>query len=511
MKIGFFLSLFLLLPFFSFSQSLHIVYDAQSGNLSYFEDGIEINSPMVKKGQKITLKVVNYNNYLYQLNIKEVHEEKRLSSNTDLLVGLKGIGFNQFADIIPNIYQDMDSDGVVDFFDEDLPSIDFESKEEQLIYELQTKASAKLEAINSIKFAFEEMDATIEEYQSEEKFKAIALQEVNKLKYNPSIATKKIKNTSESILKQVLNITYEDNPSLPEVIENNKQGKKLKELLKNQERIQNNYSSEVNTLKLLQSELVSRAQNRVDLLELFFDMEERILEAPKVEAKSQITTTAINNLITKEENRDLSKLMDIWYEYEAISSNDFSTTYISTGESDQVVFDVAFELKESVPEGSTAQKLIQLAPIKVPVYGGLKINASVGINFGQYFNRPKSYFVRDSVILGQVGDSFIPMITSFVHVYPQGRGLVALGGSLGIGIPISGEGLESTSFFIGPSLFFGQSERFVLNTGLMGGKVKRLAVGYKEGDFYSGGDNFIPTEGLYELGFFIGLSFNIRG
>jgi hypothetical protein len=83
---------------------------------------------------------------------------------------------------------------------------------------------------------------------------------------------------------------------------------------------------------------------------------------------------------------------------------------------------------------------------------------------------------------------------------------------LGIGIPMGGEiGFESVNFFIGPSLFFGQSERFVFNFGVMGGKVDRLSNGYVEGDRFDGGSEFIPKRRSYELGVYAGLSFNLRG
>jgi len=155
--------------------------------------------------------------------------------------------------------------------------------------------------------------------------------------------------------------------------------------------------------------------------------------------------------------------------------------------------------------------MIQLAPIKIPVYGGIKINASVGVNFGQYFNKPQTYFLKDSTIVGEDGDSFLPFITSFVHFYPQGRKSVSVGGSLGIGIPLSGaeSGFQSTTFFLGPSLFFGTGERLVVNFGLMGGKVNRLSRGYEVGDDFVGDESFIPLQSLYELGLFAGFSFNI--
>ncbi len=44
----------------------------------------------------------------------------------------------------------------------------------------------------------------------------------------------------------------------------------------------------------------------------------------------------------------------------------------------------------------------------------------------------------------------------------------------------------------------------------MGGKVQQLAAGYIEGDHFDGDSNFIPVHSPYELGFFVGLSFNLK-
>ena len=66
-------------------------------------------------------------------------------------------------------------------------------------------------------------------------------------------------------------------------------------------------------------------------------------------------------------------------------------------------------------------------------------------------------------------------------------------------------------FFLGPSLLFGKSERIVLNAGLMGGKSEKLSQGYEIGDQYISDSNLAPTISVYELGYFIGVSFNLSG
>jgi hypothetical protein len=65
-------------------------------------------------------------------------------------------------------------------------------------------------------------------------------------------------------------------------------------------------------------------------------------------------------------------------------------------------------------------------------------------------------------------------------------------------------------FFLGPSLIFGNSQRLVLSLGLMGGKVESLAKGFKVGDAFDPDNGDLPTKGKYNLGMFMGLSFNLK-
>jgi len=140
------------------------------------------------------------------------------------------------------------------------------------------------------------------------------------------------------------------------------------------------------------------------------------------------------------------------------------------------------------------------------------VNASIGVAFGQLFSQPQSFFVRDSSIRSEDKDSFFPIVTSFFHFYGQTAGNTAFGGSFGIGLPIvSSGGVQSASFFLGPSLIIGRGERIVVTSGIMGTRVERLAQGYEVGDRFISQANNVPTKTVYELGYFLGLSFNVLG
>ncbi len=423
-----------------FSQTLEITYDAKSGNLKYMQGATQVTDPIVKKGQPVTLKVENYNNYLYDLEIKESHQDFHLGSDNNLLGNMQGFGFSQLLQgggenlsgafkIVPNFPIDMIT-GVPEILELG------DSKKERLIIKLKRDAKEKIEILEGLQSEMVESEMAVDRFEKNEQFRSIALEEVKKIKYNAQLSTPKIKEHSEAILCKALNITPGSNCSISDVLKQGERDLAIKELIKDQESRLKKYNDNIENLKLIQTELRSLVPSN-ELIDLYFTMEKKIETAPKVANQSNQITASLQSLQSKYKEQDINAIMDIWYEYEAIHSNDFSKTYSSQAEGDIIVFDLKFNLKESAPETDAVQA-IQLAPIKIPVYGGLKMNASVGVNFGQFFDRPKTYFVRDSTIIGQNGDSFLPMITSFMHFYSQGRSGVSFGGSLGLGIPIGG-------------------------------------------------------------------------
>jgi hypothetical protein len=150
-----------------------------------------------------------------------------------------------------------------------------------------------------------------------------------------------------------------------------------------------------------------------------------------------------------------------------------------------------------------------LNPIRVAIYGGLKINTSIGISFISFFDRPQTYFVREGRILGDDLDPFSPVVTTFVHFYPEGKRQTVVGGTFGLGIGIGGEGSGLQNYMLGPSLIMGRGQRIVFSAGLMAGKVTRLGKGFQVGAPYDSPE--LPTKSIYELGGFLGISFNLLG
>jgi hypothetical protein len=216
---------------------------------------------------------------------------------------------------------------------------------------------------------------------------------------------------------------------------------------------------------------------------------------------------AINELASEESNVDLQLIAALRNEYEIMKENDFTRTFRAPAKGDVVKFDLAFLVKDST---RNAEKPFPVSEIEVPVAGGFKMNASLGISFGQFANKTQDYFVRDDVIVGTDHGNFLPILTSYIHFYVQGARATSLGGTLGIGFPIVNTGNDQSLYFlIGPSLILGKSSRIVISGGIMGGKAKRLGAGYEVGDPFTEDSSTLPIVSKYEIGYFLGISYNL--
>ena len=144
------------------------------------------------------------------------------------------------------------------------------------------------------------------------------------------------------------------------------------------------------------------------------------------------------------------------------------------------------------------------------VRGGLKVNASAGVSFGQFFEPSQRFSVNNGSIVGDNEGTFTPSLTSFLHFHGYRGQKATVGGTLGLGFPLMGsDDSQSVEFFVGPSLILGSSQRLVLSAGVMGGRAQRLAKGYEVGDAFDSNLGDIPTHGKYEMGLFLGASFSL--
>lgn len=496
----------------TFAQDLHIYYDAETSMIKYIYDGEEIKRPKVKKDGNIFLHVQNYNNYIYSLEVNTNNQVLQIPPGSGIggIVSLPG-GSGSFTGFggsgAGDGYIDIDGGG------DDGDGFGFAGSENSdfaLFQELNLEYTSILNDMVKHEKALSQVNDEVNKIGEVREFRSFGLSEIQKIKWNPNFSPDQVKRMSYEILNKTLEIKDTAQLTLDYVI---KKGDDRSQLLNSLNELEKNkaaYETDIYNLGVLSEKLED-----VNLdFEEFVTMKNKVTEISEDAISVQKTIisqeSAINEMVKSAGKNEMQKMTSIWYEYEAMNTNDFSYTYRTDATGDRTVLGIKFTAKDSLGNILPINKK-ELAPIKVPVYGGMKINVSVGISFARYFNQPQSYFLRDTVILSEDVDEFLPIITSFFHFYPQSAGNVSIGGNFGIGIPItSSENGQSLSFFLGPSFIFGKGQRIVLSTGVMGGRVQQLSQGLVVGDVLPP-FSAVPTNGSYQLGYFLGVSFNIAG
>jgi hypothetical protein len=508
------------------AQDLHIYYNSQTESLRYEIDGQPISRPKVRKGSSVFLHIENFNNYIYNANVTTDNRDittppasagsiaslvSGLGGNANnLLAALEGSGGRGLAGNL-NFANDKGSNdrGVVSYD----ASFGLSRAAFTELAEAMTQFEQAFTKLRALDTALQVQKKEIKNILEAHQIRAIVMQEVDAVKYDPSLTPDQIKKLAKDYLEKVLDAKAPTDINLNTLLERgDTRGKLSRELeqVKMQHALCNQQIAALSQIK--ESVALYNAPERPPGL--------RALTLPIIQAYDQVETFDANYKQLEQDidatlrempETDLLKLTAMWRTYEGLSTNTFSRTYRTIAKGDQLSFSIKLDPTEAARLKLTSNS-VQLAPIEVPVYGGFKVNASIGVAFGQPIDRPQSFFVRDSIIRGEDKDSFVPIISSFFHFYGQTANTVSFGGSFGIGLPIGGSSnLQSASFFLGPSMIIGRGERIVLTGGLMGTRVERLAQGFQVGDRFRSVINNVPTKQVYELGYFLGLSFNVLG
>jgi hypothetical protein len=498
------------------AQDLHVYFDAYTDSVYYMQNGKAIDKPIVRKGSNVMLHIQNYNNYLYKVSVvtpkgsADVAQSKPFSLANLLPAGgsanslFMGSGSPIAGISLPGLDLTKGSGA---------GSGEAEMKRQAAIRELkayETKLSTAYTEMKSLNTEISSIQNKVQTALEAQQVQTLAANEIQNLRYNPNLEPRQIKKLSKEYLKTIFT---EEDPSeltLSDVLKKSDAGGELKSL-------KANYAEKVDAF----GSIVDSVQTYVTVISLpKFNFDGSGIENLREKSDAAATTAAANlksyKTNVKEldtisvKSLDVQTLANLRTTYLTIMENDFSKTYRHTANSDNLNLELVFTpIDPDKVKGIASQKI---APIQLSVYGDLRINASLGVGFGQFFTRPQNYYVRDTFIRSTDKDAFTPFLTSFVHFYRQSKGSASLGGSFGVGIPLGGKnGLENISFFLGPSLVLGRGERIVLSAGLMGGKVDQLTNGDAIGDRFTEDSSKLTTESQYQLGMFVGISFNLMG
>lgn len=496
------------------AQDLHIYYDAQTELLSYEFNGKTVQKSKVKSGSNIFLHIENYNNYLYDVaitsNEKTINVPANSSNSITQLFSGKGIEL-PFLNQLSTAESKVTTPEPVNSPPPPAPSKSSSNNSTsetaaneqaiqqlndayfQAVYDVVEKEQDLIEVENKIK----------EVFKKQQKITVIA-KEIKKIQHHPQLQPTLIKKLANEYFQSIFNLEDTVAINLKDIFERTNLQEQLKELKEKQVA----YSKTLNNFELLGAQ-ITNLYSSTSTFRSIWEEEMKKSEKFLVNAKSnENTLSELVNKIQKEET--LQYQADLRYEYEAINSNNFSYTYRTTAKEDVVVFDIKFKKKNLLENNSISNKTV--SPIEVAVSGGFKINGSIGLSFGRFNTTPSDYFIRDNTIKVDEQGNISPMLTSFLHFYKQSNGNTSLGGSIGAGFPLSGnKSISSLSFLAGPALVIGKSSRIVMSAGVMAGQIDQLAQGYQIGDTFISEVNNLPLKQKYELGYFFGISYNLKG
>lgn len=487
------------------AQDLHVYYDVFADTVYYQENGKPVEQVGVRQGQQVILHVLNYNDYIYDLELETETEDYNVPASGGLFPGVGGGAspFSQFQSLTGGMGGagfGLDSTQIAN---QGSGMVD-QSTASLATRKLARQFASHLDQMKDIEEEIQELNGYINKELQSQAVQHIALEEVKKLRRHPGLSPKQIKSLSMDYMKPILGVRREEALNLSDILRRSNAPSAITSTIAD-------YEAEVGRLELEMQKLEAVREVLFEAEDLP-DMDRTALAVAHQAAAIRVEeyqdrAAAVHEEAAGLESLQLKELVDVGYLYTEMQEHRFEKKFVLRPDSDLTTLRIKLNPIDSMRGQGVRPKALN--PIALPTHGGLKVNASVGISFVRFFDRPQSYYVRDSMIVADDQDAFLPIISSFFHFYPQSRRQVSVGGTFGLGIGVGGENAGLQTYFFGPSLILGRQQRVVFTTGLTGGKVERLAQGYQPGDGYDA--TIIPTKSIYEMGFFLGISFNIMG
>jgi uncharacterized HAD superfamily protein/uncharacterized protein YdcH (DUF465 family) len=506
------------------AQDIHVHYDVFRDSMYYRQNGKAVAAPVVRDGKKVVLHVENYNNYLYDVALKVDNTEIQLA-NSNPEGGLNGLLPASGGNLSPldMLFQGGDNNllGAFKMFPglsgKDLKegsgwvtSPEEVQRQEQVaqLKKMEAQFEAVRDKVTELDDSLREMESQAEAKLTANRLQTFAATEIAHLRFNPHLEPSQIKLLSADYMQRVFMEKDPNKIDLAQVLKIADGQQDISRYVKDYNQKVQQYAKEAAVSVQVAQEFRKFNFPNSNLIAFTKKAEDFTAAANEKLLQYKENAQMLEAKLASVETLDPQALLALRTTYIELTNNKFAKNYTHTATGEKMQFNIILTPLDSLQRLGIKEKT---TPFEVAVYGGLRMRASVGLSFSQFFSTPQQYFVRDSVLQGSNKDAFTPIATSFLHFYAPSRGGVSLAGSFGIGVPIGGGDKLPLSFFLGPSLVFGRNERIVLNTGVMGGRVERLSQGYKIGDKFYADDNEAPTTSVYALGYFLGVSFNLTG
>lgn len=508
---------FLLSVVTGWSQDLHIHYDVARDSVAYIRGGKSVPNAEVKRGQQVVIHVQNYNNYLYDVRLEVEKEKIDIAEKTGVASGARSgmgtalsmiLGATGSGIGLSKLLPFGGSEQILGMVDRP-GSAERKAREAQAAalvsaMDLQFREGARLESLlNGLE---EETRLALESV----KLAHFAHDELYRIRLDPLLSPDQIRTMAREYALIVFGEADPEKITL-EAIRRIPDPRAGLVTLVNDYRLQwQQYRTVILKLDSLQHRIAQYDLPESNLVEVLADAD---LKKTRMSAKARAVQTNLESLekaVAEAPGLGPDRLVPLRTLYTALMNNSFSKSYPYEATGETMVFRITLHAIDTSRASSVVEK--KLNPVKVSVIGGIRITTSIGLGFSQFFRPPHKYFVRDSIIRSTKKDDFLPQLTSFLHFYYPRASMISWGGSVGVGMPLlGGEGLESISFLIGPSMLIGQKNRVIVTFGLQGGRVARPSSGFDVGDQFPGDPNLFTTESHYQLGYFLSANINLSG
>lgn len=496
------------------AQDLHVMYDLFSDSVSYQKDGRAVKNPRIRKGDRVIVHFTEFNPYLYEA-VAEVSQRR-----ADDWAGSAGI--SAFAGLVPGMNAFLPGAGAtaaadpnapppVSFLDVPLLRLGQSSFKLRDLFansrgaeQLLDQAKAQLQELSDMQAEMAEIYQEIQVLEKSEQASRMAAKHLDVLLHNPQLKPSLVKKVALEYEALSFPGKSADALQVHDAFQWQERPAAKRRLLQNLEAKQQEFDAQMLRLGPLADQLGDLDLGSPALEDFARDL--RGLNDQSAGFRQQLGAYLASQ--SKKQSHDLSleDMMRLQLRFREIADQPFAFDCPVQIEDDVAIVTATFSLRDSL---AGQERVKREKTIKLETRGGLRISTGFGVGFSQFFTPEQKFSVRNNAIVADEGSSIQPSLGTFLHFYAGGRSGMALAGTFGLGVPLGGGNISSLNFFLGPSLLFGRGQRIVLSGGLNAGPVSRLGKGFKVGDAFDPGNGDIPLQNRYELGYFLGISFNM--
>lgn len=512
---SYWLFLFLIIPSILIAQRkeyLKLNYNYYDNEIDYQLNNKLIEKPYAKHGTSILVKISEFNHYTHKVrleigngNYNEYSPD--YSINSAFSTARRTSSFSGILDMVGNFTI---GGSIADqFFNIPVSRGRMEQEEMQYLKKFKALSSELIKIEQNL----EAIMTKINMIASVEESKMLAFADIQKLKGNKNIKPSRLKELIEEEIYFAFTKEKGVDITIKDLVNKNNTKGQLTYSVEQYKLLIENYANVLIEWQILQEEgyqIIHSENRRIQFAlsgtdSIINKMEGNIIDfnEKSVNVEGYMEEEDID---ISDEVEEVISMGDLRQTYEELQSQGFNYSFPPIqAVGDEIKLKLIFSTKNENGEYEENKTYMETIPIK----GAWKVTPGVGLAFAVFAKERLNFDIRNNLIISEPLDDFLPMIASFVHFYKTSPKDISFGGSFGIGLPVNGgDNIQAASFFLGPTMLIGQAQNVVLSAGVMGAKNQRLSRGLNIGDSFDSVDGVLPTRNIYELGYFLGISFN---